>query len=152
MTLQTSQNYACIAQARTAPKQRREADDAVAVPEVGANHGGDGDDGEADGQVEAAEARAQAGLASLGANTRIAHHFSSEMLEKITSFSTADRTQAFVKDLMKSELMQPGELPAEKDMDDHELPPLVLPAMRVHELKALDEASATSDDDQSMKR
>ena len=111
VTLQTSENYARIAHARTAPKQRREADDAVAVPEVAADLGGDGEDGEADGQVEAAEARAQAGLASLGANTRIAHHFSPEMLEKITSFTTADRTQAFVKDLLKSEIMQTGELP-----------------------------------------
>ena len=47
----------------SAPRARRDGG-AVAVPEVGANHGGDGDDGEADGQVEAAKA-------SLGASPRI---------------------------------------------------------------------------------
>ena len=96
VTLQTSQNFTCIAHARTAPRHRREADDAVVVPEVSANHWGEGDDGEGDGQVEAAEARAHAGLASLGANTQIAHRFPPELLEKITSFSTADRIQAVV--------------------------------------------------------
>ena len=60
VTLQTSANFARIAEARTEPRQRREAEDAVAVPEAAVAHGGDGDDGEADGQVEAAATRAEA--------------------------------------------------------------------------------------------
>ena len=54
----------------TEPRQKREADDAVAVPELIVSHCEE-DDGEADGQIEVAALRAQAGLASLGADTRI---------------------------------------------------------------------------------
>ena len=45
-TLQSSANFACIAQARTEPRQRREVDDAVALPEITMAHGGEDDDGE----------------------------------------------------------------------------------------------------------
>ena len=110
VTVQASANFARIAQARTEPRQKREADDAVAVPEASVSHGGE-DDGEADGHVEAAALRAQAGLASLGADTRIVHHFDSDTLRKVLAFATAERVQSFVKDLMKTPVMESGVLP-----------------------------------------
>ena len=66
VAMQTSANFTCIAQARAEPRQRREADDAVALPEAVVAHGGADDDGEADGHVEAAAARAEAGLGDAG--------------------------------------------------------------------------------------
>jgi hypothetical protein len=105
VTLQTSANFACIARARTEPKQKREADDAVAVPELIERHGEE-DDGEADGQIEAAALRAQAGLATMGADTRIVHHFQAELLQKVLRFETAERTQGFVKEFLKTPVMQ----------------------------------------------
>jgi hypothetical protein len=105
VTLQTSDNFACIARARTEPKQKREADDAVAVPELIERHGEE-DDGEADGQIEAAALRAQAGLATMGADTRIVHHFQTELLQKVLRFETAERTQGFVKEFLKTPVMQ----------------------------------------------
>ena len=38
-------------------------------------------------------------------------HIDQELLTKIMAFDTADRTQAFVKNLMKAPLMAAGELP-----------------------------------------
>ena len=110
-----SSNFTCIGRARTEPRQRREADDAVAIPEAFADLGGAGDDGEADGQVESAAARAQAGLVKLGEDLRIRNPFPKEELEKILSFTTADRTQRFVKELMATDLMGTGELPPPED-------------------------------------
>ena len=118
VTLQTSANFACIARARTEPRQKRETDDAVAVPELIVRHGEE-DDGEADGQIEAAALRAQAGLASLGADTRIVHHFQAELLQKVLRFETAERTQGFVKELLKSPVMQLEEgLPLPRSRQD----------------------------------
>eukprot|EP00959_Pyramimonas_sp_CCMP1952_P306521 6415094-Pyramimonas_sp.AAC.1 len=99
MATETSVNFALIARLRTEPRQKREADDDVAVPEVIEQHGRE-DDGEADGQIEAAALRATAGLATLGSDTTITHHFDIERLNKILRFDTADRTQRFVKELM----------------------------------------------------
>ena len=119
VTTETSANFACIARARTEPRQRREADDDVAVPEIIERHGGE-DDGEADGQIEAAALRATAGLAVLGSDTVIAHHFKSELLHKILRFETADRTQKFVKELMGTSVMtlDDGGLPAPRNRED----------------------------------
>ena len=110
-TVHTSANFYCIAQARTEPKQRREADDAVHILEGPAATEGDPDDGEADGQIEAAAARAQSGLGTLGATVAIPHHFPPDKLKQILNFTTAERTQKFVKDLMATDFMQAGELP-----------------------------------------
>ena len=117
VALQTSVNWAHIALARTEPRQKREADDAVAVPEVSVSHAGE-DDGEADGQIEAAALRAQAGVAALGANTRIVHHFQEDQLRKVLDFTTADRTPGFVKELLKTSVMQGGELPQPRNRQD----------------------------------
>ena len=110
-TVQTSANFYCIAQARTEPRQRREADDAVHILEGPVAAEGDPDDGDADGQIEAAAARAQSGLATFGATVAIPHHFPPDKLKQILNFTTAERTQRFVKDLMATDLMKAGELP-----------------------------------------
>ena len=116
VTLQSSENFARIAQARTEPRQRREADDAVAVPEVTVMHGED--DGEADGQIEAAALRTQAGLTSVSANTLILHHFSDATLRKILDFTTAERTQGFVKELLQTNVAQDGQFPPPRNRGD----------------------------------
>ena len=110
-TVNISANFYCIAQARTEPKQRREVDDAVHILEGPVATEGDPDDGEADGQIEAAAARAESGLGTLGATVTIPHHFPPEKLQQILNFTTAERTQTFVKDLMATDFMRAGELP-----------------------------------------
>ena len=100
--------------ARTGPRQKREADDAVALPELVVHRGGD-DDGEADGQIEAAALRAQAGLVAPGQNALIADHFKQKLLHNILRFETAKRTQAFVKDLMTSHVMDEWDLPSPRN-------------------------------------
>ena len=80
---------------------------------TGADHSADGD-----AQTEAMERRAQTGLGVLGQNTRLAHRFDDETLSDILSFHTAERTQAFVRDLQDTDLMSSGALPAAASEDD----------------------------------
>ncbi|CAK0895070.1 unnamed protein product, partial [Prorocentrum cordatum] len=53
-------------------------------------------------KVEAQGIRAQDGFAKLGANVVLEHHFDPETLGQILRFDTAERTQAFVKELKKA--------------------------------------------------
>ena len=111
-TLRTAANFKGIARART-EKNRRQIDSDVAVaPEVVAREGG-GEDGEPDpdGFEAAAAARTRTGLAVLGTNAVIQHHFEPDDLNQIMNFKTADRQEAFVKELFDSPLMRNGALP-----------------------------------------
>ena len=80
---------------------------------TGADHSADGD-----AQTEVMERRAQTGLGVLGQNTRLAHRFDDETPSEILSFRTAERTQAFVRDLQDTDLMSSGALPAAASEDD----------------------------------
>ena len=86
----------------------------------GPTRGGGEDDGEADGQIEAAALRATAGLATLGSDTVVVHHFRAELLHKIRRVETADRTQRFAKELMGTSVMtlDDGGLPAPGNRKD----------------------------------
>ena len=110
-TLRTAANFKGIARART-EKTRRQIDSDVAVAaEVMAREGG-GDDGEPEPGFEAAAAvRTRAGLAVLGTNVVIEHHFEPDDLNQIMNFKTAERQEAFVKELLDSPLMKDGTLP-----------------------------------------
>ena len=111
-TLRTAANFKGIARART-EKNRRQIDSDVAVaPEVVAREGG-GEDGEPDpdGFEAAAAARTRTGLAVLGTNAVIQHHFEPDDLNQIMNFKTAERQEAFVKELLDSPLMKDGTLP-----------------------------------------
>ena len=66
------------------------------------------------------ERRAQTGLGVLGQNTRLAHRFDEEALNEILTFQTAERTQAFVRELQETDLMWVGELPAASVNDQTE--------------------------------
>ncbi|CAK0838443.1 unnamed protein product [Prorocentrum cordatum] len=99
VALQTCANFARIA--------RGEADDAVAVPEFTGNHGCE-DEGEGDVRVEAAVLRAQAGMASLGSDVRVAHHCSADLPQTVQSFAAADRAGSFVDELTEAKVMESG--------------------------------------------
>ena len=71
-----------------------------------------------DAQVEDQGIRAQEGFAKLGANKDLEHRFDSETLGQILRFDTAERTQAFVKELKKAAtMMENGALPGPNDAD-----------------------------------
>ena len=111
-TVKTSAHFDGLADARS-KKPKRQLDEDVKVVEkpVFEEHGScDGHD-HGIGQVEGAEERAKQGLATLGANARLAHRFDPATSQKILAFDTAERTQAFVKDLKQTPLMASGELP-----------------------------------------
>jgi hypothetical protein len=109
-TVKTATHFDGIATARSEkPPREIDRDAKVAEQPIVESHGADDQAGDA--QVEAAEQRARAGLALLGQNTVIAHRFEAETLEEILAFATAERTQAFVKELQETALMSAGELP-----------------------------------------
>ena len=75
----------------------------------------DGDDAgmyEGEAQIENAPS---AKTSTLRRNLHLAHHFEEADLQKILSFDTADRTHAFVKELVEISFMQDGQLPVPVD-------------------------------------
>ena len=110
-TVKTADHFDGLANARTTkPKRQLDADVKIAEKPAFVQSGGDGQSDEL-GQVEGADMRAQQGLVTLGANTRLSHRFDPETLQKILSFDTAEKTQAFVRELKRTPLMASGELP-----------------------------------------
>ena len=93
--------------ARSTKPKREQADDAQ-IPEAPIYQEGGGDAGRGTGQVEAADLRAQQGLAKLGENVQPAHRFDAGTLAKILAFDTAERRQAFVRELKETPLMTAG--------------------------------------------
>ena len=58
--------------------------------------------------MEGEDLQARQGLAKLGEHARLAHRFDPATLTKILAFDTAERTQAFVKELQRTPLMATG--------------------------------------------
>lgn len=109
-TVSIARNFDGIAQARTEkPKRQIDVDRDIAEQPVFAETSTDGV--EADAQTEAMAGRTSTGLEVFGQNSRLSHRFDDDALLEIMSFNTADRTQAFVKDLQDTPLMTAGELP-----------------------------------------
>ena len=118
-TVRVAQNFDGIALARsTKPHRRIDIDQKVAEQPLFSNGAEQGAAGDA--QTEAMERRAQTGLGVLGQNTRLAHRFDEEALNEILAFQTAERTQAFVRELQETDLMWVGELPAASVNDQTE--------------------------------
>jgi hypothetical protein len=115
-TVRSARNYDGIAQARSEkPKRQSEMDQQVPEqPIFTAGHG----DVEGDAQTEAAAMRAREGLGSMVQVTRLAHYFDDESLDQILSFTTAQRTIGFVKELQGNMIMQGGELPQPRESAD----------------------------------
>ena len=106
-TTTTAANFDGISKARSTKPKREQADDAQ-IPEAPIFQEGGGDADKGTGQVEAADLREQQGLAKLGENVQPAHRFDAGMLAKILAFDTAERTQAFVRELKEEPLVKAG--------------------------------------------
>ena len=99
-----------IAEARS-ERPPRQIDDDQKIAEEPIFSTGDFSGASGDAQTDAMEQRAQTGLEVLGQNIRLAYRFDEDTLQEILSFKTADRTQAFVKELQDTDLMSAGVLP-----------------------------------------
>ena len=114
--VRTAANFDGLATARSKkPPRQIEEDQKVPEQQQPVYWEGAAQDGEGDAQVEGVELRARQGLASLGSNAVIAHRFAPELLAKILAFDTAERTQAFVRQLKEAPLMAAGELPSPQE-------------------------------------
>ena len=105
-TLQTAANFDGIAAARSQKPQRQIDRDQQVVEEPVAEEGGE-DNQERDGVSE----RAQTGLGVIDQHVQIAHRFDPDTLAKILAFETAERTQAFVRELKALPIMSAGNFP-----------------------------------------
>ena len=106
--VRTAANFAGIARARSEKPQRQIALDARVAEEPVAWEGAGGHD---DAQADGAGEREQLGLGVFGQNVTIAYQFDDQMLHKVLSFDTAERTSAFVKEFQKTSIMSDGGLP-----------------------------------------
>ena len=114
--VRTAANFDGLATARSKkPPRQIEEDQKVPEQQQPVYWEGAAQDGEGDAQVEGVDLRARQGLASLGSNAVIAHRFAPELLAKILAFDTAERTQAFVRQLKEAPLMAAGELPSPQE-------------------------------------
>ena len=106
-TTKTAANFDGIANAKMT-KPRREQHDDAKIQEATVFQGGGEDNGAGTGQVEGEDLRARQGLAKLGEHARLAHRFDPATLTKILAFDTAERPQAFVKELKRTPLTVAG--------------------------------------------
>ena len=107
-TLSIARNYDGIAHAQ-AEKPKRQIDRDAKIQEQPLYV--EGTDGTAWGGEGHIERLGDDKSATLRQNVHLAHHFNQEDLEVILAYKTAERTQAFVKELQETGFMQDGELP-----------------------------------------
>ena len=108
-TVSIARNYDGIAHAQ-AEKPKRQIDRDVKIPEQPLYvEGADGTSLGGEGQIERL---GDDRTATLRQNVHLAHHFEKADLDEILAFQTAERTQAFLKELQETGFMQHGALPA----------------------------------------
>ena len=108
-TLSIARNYDGIAHAQ-AEKPKRQIDRDVKIPEQPLYvEGADGTSLGGEGQIERL---GDDSTAPLRRNVHLAHHFDQADLDEILAYKTAERTQAFLKELQETGFMKNEELPA----------------------------------------
>jgi len=108
-------NFSGIAAAQGGKPKRQIDEDRNILEEPVDREGDYGAETEGHAQMEAADERAQLGMADLTANLHIKHRFSDETLEKIIRFQMRQRYTRFTKELREMPFMRDGALPTSSD-------------------------------------
>ena len=113
-------NFSGIAAAQGGKPKRQIDEDRNILEEPVAREGDYGEETEGHAQMEAADERAQLGMAEITANFHIKNRFSEETLMKIIRFQMRQRSTRFTKELREMPFMKDGVLPISSDAAETE--------------------------------